>query len=375
MPPAKAFCRQCNEQHSRPVGRNCRKNKVGDAAAMDVSVIEPAQQLLSAVPQINQNAVNTQILEKLSAISSQISSLDGRVTMAETALADRTTDLVPTSAVSVASNSLQASNNATATASASNATATAMTSNFSNVVPQSVNATNTSIIPTMDLLKSNQDIQKQVDARFAELHNSQASISSSGKLKSQRGGGVSDIPIKRFVPWPQHYMLVGPDKARPTYDQLNPIQFMSGCVKGALDLSEPDRTFALKYFSSLLEDASDFGFENAKACHAVVLTTMEQDKLAWSDTMELDRLRRQYAQRHSVPTNSQSGNANVGKKFSKSDSSTPENVICRFYNDSHCARSETHFTKGVWFLHICSKCRGNHKAKNCPGAKNQGSKN
>ena len=54
-------------------------------------------------------------------------------------------------------------------------------------------------------------------------------------------------------------MLVGPDKVRLIYDQLTPIQFMSGCIKGTLDLSNSDRMFALKYFSSLLEDDSDLG--------------------------------------------------------------------------------------------------------------------
>ena len=46
-----------------------------------------------------------------------------------------------------------------------------------------------------------------------------------------------------------------------------------------------------------MEDASDFSFENAKACHAVVLTTMEADKLTWLDTDGLGRYRQFHAQR------------------------------------------------------------------------------
>ena len=160
-------------------------------------------------------------------------------------------------------------------------------------------------------------------------------------------------------------MLIGPDKSRPSYDQLTPIQWMSGCIKGALDLCESDRVLALKYFSNLLEDASDFSFDSAKACHAVVLSIMEQDKLNWSDTLELDRLRRQHAQRHlATPTQRP-----VDKKASiKVDSSSEvKDMPCRFYNNSKCSRQESHLTKGVWFQHICSKCRGNHKVKNCPG--------
>ena len=55
---------------------------------------------------------------------------------------------------------------------------------------------------------------------------------------------------------------------------------MAGVIKGALDLSQSDRMCQLKYLANLLEDASDFSFENAKACHAVVLTGMEHDKLS-----------------------------------------------------------------------------------------------
>ena len=32
---------------------------------------------------------------------------------------------------------------------------------------------------------------------------------------------------------------------------------------------------------------SDFAFKNARPCHAVVLTTIEADKLDWFDTNEL----------------------------------------------------------------------------------------
>ena len=363
MPPAKfAFCRSCNEEHSRPVGRNCRRNKVGDAAVTEVSVAQHVQPALSATPVVGQDAINSSILEKLSAISNQLSSLDGRVRATETSLAGRTTDLVtPTSATVVASTATSTAQNSYATGSTSSIAASQR--DISNVVSCSLGVANSNIIPSAEFLKSNDEIQRKVDARFAELHNAQVAFQTTGKLKSQRGG-ASDVPIKRFVPWPQHYMLVGKEKFRPSYDQLTPIQWISGCIKGALDLCESDRVLALKYFSSLLEDASDFGFEGAKACHAVVLTSMEQDRLNWGDTLELDRLRRQHAQRHTPTPNLQLNGSSNKKSDSKNEG---KDFPCKYYNDTHCSRHESHLTKGVWFLHICSKCRGNHKAKNCPG--------
>ena len=45
-----------------------------------------------------------------------------------------------------------------------------------------------------------------------------------------------------------------------------------------------------------MEDATDFCFESAKVCHAVVLTIMELGKLSWHETEKLDRLGRTHAQ-------------------------------------------------------------------------------
>ena len=143
------------------------------------------------------------------------------------------------------------------------------------------------------------------------------------------------------------------------------MQWVSGCIKSVLDLSDSDRTFALTYLSNLLEDASDFGYDNAKACHAVVLSTMEQDKLKWSDTEDLDTLRRQHAQRHGA----HSDNVRSSAKRQESHKSESKDLPCKFYNDSRCSRQDTHFTKGIWFYHVCSRCRGSHKVRDCPQSK------
>ena len=83
---------------------------------------------------------------------------------------------------------------------------------------------------------------------------------------------------------------------------------MAGCLKGALDLQEPDSLNNLQYLSDLLQDASDLSFEADKASHVMVLTTMEFDKGSWQDTLELDRFRRQHTQRHDVPHKDQDNN-------------------------------------------------------------------
>ena len=50
--------------------------------------------------------------------------------------------------------------------------------------------------------------------------------------------------------------------------------------------------------ANLMEDASDFSWDSAKTCHAILLTNMEADKVSWVETDKVDRFRRAHAQRH-----------------------------------------------------------------------------
>ena len=47
-----------------------------------------------------------------------------------------------------------------------------------------------------------------------------------------------------------------------------------------------------------MEDAPDFSWDSAKACHAVVLTNMEADRLNWTDTDKIDHIFRTKAYKH-----------------------------------------------------------------------------
>ena len=135
-----------------------------------------------------------------------------------------------------------------------------------------------------------------------------------------------------------------------------------------MDLPQPDRDFKLDYFISLMEDATDFCFESAKACHAVVLTTMELGKLSWHETEKLDRLRRTHAQKHLHTQKHHTQN------FTRSESTQNVNqkgIICKYFTEGYCtqqvdSKTRTHTTKGVVYRHACHICDGPHSTRKCP---------
>ena len=135
-----------------------------------------------------------------------------------------------------------------------------------------------------------------------------------------------------------------------------------------MDLPQPDRDFKFDYFVSLMADATDFCFESAKACHAVVLTTMELGKLSCNETEKLDRLRRTHAQKHQ---NISKPNHQTATKFEGSGNANQKSIICKYFTDGHCAqpvdnKTRTHVTKGVAYRHVCHICEGPHPTRKCP---------
>ena len=86
-----------------------------------------------------------------------------------------------------------------------------------------------------------------------------------------------------------------------------------------------------------------------------LLCCMEQGEVtSWSETDKLDRIRRANAQRHVVPTQTNSGS----QKFRKNQ--VPQKSVklmpCVYYNDNSCNFNKNHVTKGVFYRHICSSC-------------------
>ena len=95
------------------------------------------------------------------------------------------------------------------------------------------------LLPSLSVLKSSRDIQRQVDARIAEIESHSKIEGNDNKLKSKRGGGV-DVLVSKKVAWPHDNVLGGVTRQRVTYDQLSLTQFIQGFTRNILDERDND---------------------------------------------------------------------------------------------------------------------------------------
>ena len=158
------------------------------------------------------------------------------------------------------------------------------------------------------------------------------------------------------------YYIGGPSKNRVNYDSLSVYQWMSGFAQ--IIKEEPEiatKNAMLEYMSDLMDDAQDFGWNPAKASHAVLLCCMEEGKISWQDTLKIDRIRRTHAQR---TTTCQTNYTQPQKK--QNDHVNP----CKFYQNLSCPQKGDHTTGGQNYRHVCAICNAYgrklaHPAKEC----------
>ena len=93
----------------------------------------------------------------------------------------------------------------------------------------------------------------------------------------------------------------GVNRQRVNYDQLSLTQWIQGFTKNVLEeKSAAHRDIMIAYLGDLMEDATDFSWQGAKAAHAILLCEMERGMVNWEDTDRIDRIRRAHAQKHVV---------------------------------------------------------------------------
>ena len=325
------YCSKCALQHPQPVGKKCQYED--ESFSSDVEVAAPP-----STETVGTDTVSQQILLQLQQLGSKMDQMDRRVQRTEAALEQGNSQ-------------------------ASHATVIPHSSPSSKTLSAGIDTETTeeSVVPSLGYLRNNVSVQAEVDKRLAELAQMNETATK-GRLKSQRGG-PGDITVKRLVDWPQNFILTGSRKTRPSYDDLTMAQWVSGFVRGVQEKSVAARASMLDYLGNLMEDASDFSWESAKAAHAIVLTNMEADRLNWTETEKLDRIRRAHAQRHVTVPYSNTSKLSQGRKVKNPGSKNGAN--CKFFQEGTCRFPSHHKSAGVLYRHVCEHCDGPHVSRSC----------
>ena len=313
--PRKVFqCKACGDLHERPINSKCQYVKESDNSDMDSDNTSGAGQM----------DIQMQILHELK-------QLNGRVAKVEEKVENQEKEQL---------NSPRSSKSGLTTASTSQDDADL-------------------VLPSLTSLKNSTQLQSQVDRRLQELQ----AINMQGKFKSQRGGSSETVYCKREIPWPHNFILSGSSRSRISYDSLSMSQWVSGFSAIIREQSNVEtKNQMLEYLSDLMDDSHDFGWQSAKAAHAVLLCKMEENKVDWNETAKIDRVRRVHTQR-------------IVNTSSKKSANSHKPMPCRYYQKGTCGQKGDHENNGQSYLHVCSVCftfgkSHAHPQKECKRSKN-----
>ena len=89
-----------------------------------------------------------------------------------------------------------------------------------------------------------------------------------------------DKQQKTKVKWPQDYVFVGPQRQKPTYNNLTECQWFLGFLRDRQRETDPiKRENMIDYVTDLMQDAVDYGWESAKGAHFVLNTRLVEGSI------------------------------------------------------------------------------------------------
>ena len=151
-------------------------------------------------------------------------------------------------------------------------------------------------LPSVDFLKSDSEVQAEVDRRLwhYEDFNREDTTGTSTKLKSGRYR-LGDQRVKHLVHWPHEYCAVGDNFKMPTYEDLNIFQWVQGFSRCIIEeQNQQTHLHMLQYQCHLMQDALELNWATAKRAHAAVLTEIERGTTSWADQPGVDRIRQRF---------------------------------------------------------------------------------
>ena len=159
---------------------------------------------------------------------------------------------------------------------------------------------------------------------------------------------TADDRILKNITWPHFYVYKSGTAESVKYNDLSVQEFVYGFCCQVLEEGNDWRT-KVQHLKDLMQDASDYNWENARNFHGIVLNQIERKRLTWANTEEIANLRRRYAQTHS--------NMEESSQKDKSVIRSGVRRSCKGYNINSCKEPGDHMNaKGDCLVHTCAYC-------------------
>ena len=321
MPDNKNHCKKCKERHAPPTGKRCRRLESLQEEGSEMGLLRDAADLqvadVNGGESLNGQQLQLQILNQLERVNKRLDTVEDKVAEATSGASTKSKlsrDFV-TSSVKKCKKCKKYVESLTESSSDDSDTA------------------------SLETLRSHK-LQRQVDKRIRALERSSQSSGNEKikKMKSKRGGNI-DVVVKEKVSWPHEHILGGIQRQRISYDQLNLTQWIQGFCRNILEENSVERRDAMvSYMADLMEDATDFSWQGAKAAHTVMLCEMERGVLTWEDTECIDRIRRAHAQKHFSQSKPQN--------WAKTSENQKKPWFCKYYQQGICSQNKDHDVNG-----------------------------
>ena len=191
-------------------------------------------------------------------------------------------------------------------------------------------------------------------------------------ISSGRDRTGNDGVARIYVSWPNEFCLIGIDRIKVRYDQLNQGQWQSGLMNILAQEKDPlVAKHMLAHITKLAKDAVDCGFRLAKGAHAAVLCALEEGRVTWADPAAIEEIRRESVSRifidaeaYSRPAFQQS--AATGAKPKVHGNNNKTSSVCKLFNRGTCTHDVDHTNGNIDYKHVCSYCRSNGKSYTHP---------
>ena len=213
------------------------------------------------------------------------------------------------------------------------------------VIRESGQGARDAIAPRLEVMRSIPSISSAVSQLLARYDDQADQDAMPGKghnyrKKSGRYNVTDTSMVSPQFRWPNEGLISNSHLKKPSYDELNMAQWVSGQLNNVL-LIEDNVALrnVLTQVTMAMRDAVSLPWAAVRAAWAVSMTDIEEGRLAWNDSMQwsLNRISNSQLAMHNSNTA-----ATGGQKVK----------ICKFFNEGSCTNEGHH---GI-YKHFCMFC-------------------